>query len=302
MAKTVLILGGNGYIGSRLIHDLQHLYNIQSVDICWFGKNLDFSSIQDYNTLSANYIGKFDAIVLLAGHSSVNMCNGEITSCFNNNINNFINLIAKIDKRQTLIYASSGSVYGNLTTKETDEDDKLIFNPINNYDITKYVLDTHALRFIKDGYNIIGFRFGTVNGWSPNTREELMINSMTKKSIETGKVLINNKDIVRPILGIADVSRAIHAVIENPKTGIYNLASFYDTVENISNMVSTLTNSCIDIQPDIVGAYNFSMNTTKFQQTYNFMFNESINSIVSDIITNVSQATFSNRNKFIKYE
>lgn len=302
MAKTVLILGGNGYIGSRLIHDLQHFYDIQSVDIFWFGKNLDFSSIQDYNMLPADYISKFDAIILLAGHSSVNMCSKEITSCFNNNVNNFINLISKLDKRQTLIYASSGSVYGNLTTKETDEDDMLIFKPINNYDLTKYILDAHALRFIKDGYNIIGFRFGTVNGWSPNIREELMINSMIKKSIEAGKILINNKDIVRPILGIADVSRAVHTVIENPIPGIYNLASFYDTVENISNIVGRLTSACIDIQPDIVGAYNFSMNTRKFQQTYNFIFNESINSIVSDIITKADQTTFSNRNKFIKYE
>jgi nucleoside-diphosphate-sugar epimerase len=302
MAKTVLILGGNGYIGSRLIHDLQHTYDIKSVDICWFGKNLDFSNIQDYNMLSKDYISKFDAIVLLAGHSSVNMCNGEITSSFNNNVNNFINLVSKIDKRQTLIYASSGSVYGNSTTEETDEDDTLIFKPINNYDLTKYTLDTHAFRFIKDGYNIIGFRFGTVNGWSPNVREELMINSMTKKSIEAGKILINNKDIVRPILGIADVSRAVHAVIENPKAGIYNLASFYDTVENISSMVSTLTTARVNIQPDITGAYNFSMDTRKFQQTYNFTFNESINSIVSEIITNVDNTTFSNRNQFIKYE
>lgn len=302
MAKTVLILGGNGYIGSRLIHDLQHIYNIKSVDICWFGKNLDFSNIQDYNMLSKDYISKFDAIVLLAGHSSVNMCNGDITSSFNNNVNNFINLVSKIDKRQTLIYASSGSVYGNSTTEETDEDDSLIFKPINNYDLTKYTLDTHALGFIKDGYNIIGFRFGTVNGWSPNVREELMINSMTKKSIEAGKILINNKDIVRPILGIADVSRAIRAVIDSPKAGIYNLASFYDTVENISNMVSTLTTARVNTQPDISGAYNFSMDTRKFQQTYNFVFNESINSIVSEIITNVDNTTFSNRNQFIKYD
>ena len=301
MAKTVLIIGGNGYIGSRLIHDLRSEYQLDSVDVCWFGKNLGTSTVQDYNTLTKKYISKFDAIILLAGHSSVKMCEGSLTSSFNNNINNFIDLVAKIDKKQTLIYASSGSVYGNSNTKST-EDDTLFFKPINNYDLTKYTLDTHAKRYIGLGYNIIGFRFGTVNGWSPNVREELMINSMTKKSIEDNTILINNVDIVRPILGIADISRAVHAVIQNPAAGIFNLASFADTVKNISCAVSKVTAAPIRLQPDLIGAYNFIMDTHKFQQTYNFTFNESINSIVNDVIANIDQTTFSNRNQFIKYE
>jgi nucleoside-diphosphate-sugar epimerase len=301
MAKTVLILGGNGYIGSRLIHDLQYQYQMQSVDLCWFERNLGTSITQDYNTLSKEFLGKFDAIILLAGHSSVNMCNGDITSSFNNNVNNFVNLVSMIDKKQTLIYASSGSVYGN-SAKETSEDSNLLFKPINNYDLTKYTLDTHALKFIQDGYNIIGFRFGTVNGWSPNMREDLMINSMTKKSIELGTIFINNKEITRPILGIADIGLAVNSVLQNPKAGIYNLASFYDTVDNISLMVSSLTTSNIKIQPSVTGVYDFIMNTQKFKHTYNFQFKETIDSIVNDIVSKIDQTTFSNRNQFIPYE
>jgi UDP-glucose 4-epimerase len=45
MAKKILLIGGNGYIGSRLTHDLQYTYDLQSVDICWFGKNLGFNNI-----------------------------------------------------------------------------------------------------------------------------------------------------------------------------------------------------------------------------------------------------------------
>ena len=301
MNNTVLILGGNGYIGSRLIHDLQHTYQIQSVDLCWFEKNLKTSTVQDYRSLSKEYLNKFGAIILLAGHSSVNMCKGDIDVSFNNNVNNFVNLVLKIDKKQTLIYASSGSVYGNIV-KKTNEDDELIFKPINNYDLTKYTLDNHSLRFIKDGYNIIGFRFGTVNGWSPNMREDLMINTMTKKSLELGTIFINNKEITRPILGISDISRAVNLVLQNPKPGIYNLASFYDTVDNISSTVSQITKASIQTQPDILGSYNFIMNTQKFQKAYDFEFKESIGSIITDIISKIDQTTFSNRNQFIKYE
>lgn len=301
MAKKILIIGGNGYIGSRLTHDLQHTYDIQSVDVCWFGKNLGFSNEVDYNLLAKEYISKFDGIVLLAGHSSVKMCQGEASSSWNNNVNNFINLTHKLDKEQTLIYASSGSVYGDIHSS-INEDTQLIFKPINNYDLTKYTIDTIAQSMILKGYNIVGLRFGTVNGWSPNVREELMINSMTKHSIETGNILVNNKHIVRPILGIADISRAIDAIIKKPTPGIYNLASFYDSVDKLSSQVSSLLNSNINVQPDMIGAYDFIMDTTKFQNTFDFKFNETVNTIVNELSTKFDVATFSNRNQFLKYE
>jgi nucleoside-diphosphate-sugar epimerase len=301
MAKKILLIGGNGYIGSRLTHDLQYTYEIQSIDICWFGKNLGFSDIIDYNLLTKEYIKKFDVVVLLAGHSSVKMCQGEASSSWNNNVNNFINLTHKLDKDQTLIYASSGSVYGDTHTA-TNEDTDLIFNPINNYDLTKYTLDTIAQSMILKGYNIVGLRFGTVNGWSPNVREELMINSMTKHSIETGNIIINNKHIVRPILGISDISRAIDAIIKKPISGIYNLASFYDSVENLSSQISSLLSSNINVQPDVIGSYDFIMDTTKFQKTFDFEFKETVNTIVNELSTKFDHTTFSNRNQFLKYE
>ena len=301
MAKKILLIGGNGYIGSRLTHDLQHTYDIQSIDKCWFGKNLGFSNEIDYNLLTKDYIAKFDAIILLAGHSSVKMCQGEATSSWNNNVNNFINLTHKLDKEQTLIYASSGSVYGD-SHSATNEDTELIFKPINNYDLTKYTLDNIAQSMILKGYNIIGLRFGTVNGWSPNVREELMLNSMTKNSIETGKIHINNKHIVRPILGVSDISRAMDAIIKKPISGIYNLASFYDSVDGLSSQISSLLSSNISIQPDVTGAYDFSMDTTKFQRTFDFEFKETVNTIVNELSNKFYNTTFSNRNQYLKYD
>lgn len=299
--KSVLIIGGNGYIGSRIIYDLQNKYNLHSVDICWFGRDLDYSRREDYKNLTPEYLSKFETIVLLAGHSSVKMCDGIIASSWVNNVNNFVDLVKKLDKSQLLIYASSGSVYGS-NNPISKEDETLKFTPINNYDITKYSLDIHAYNFIKDGYKIVGFRFGTVNGWSPNVREELMINSMTKRSIEQGTIFINNKNIVRPILGIADISRAIDAVIQQPTAGIYNLASFYATVDDISAKVSNILSTTIKENPDVFGAYNFIMDVEKFRSTYNFSFNENIDTIVNDLINRIDQATFSNRNQYINYE
>jgi nucleoside-diphosphate-sugar epimerase len=299
--KKVLIIGGNGYIGSRLIYDLSSKYNIHSIDICWFGEPIGNNKTQDYKTLTRSELQQFDAIILLAGHSSVKMCDGPITASWNNNVNNFVDLVKKLDKRQILIYASSGSVYG-LRSEQAKEDDDMLFLPVNNYDLTKYTLDIQAQNYIQKGYTIVGFRFGTVNGWSPNTREDLMINSMTKKSVLENELYANNLEIKRPILGIADIVRAIDAVLMNPKSGIYNLASFMDRVSNISDYVQKKTGSSVIITPDLKGIYDFDMSTEKFENTFNFRFTQTIDSIVNELLEKIDKTSFTNRNRFIDYE
>lgn len=299
--KKILIIGGNGYIGSRLIYDLYTKYEIHSIDVCWFNKPTGNHKIQDYKTLSEQELSNFDVIVLLAGHSSVKMCDGPILASWNNNVNNFVDLVKKLNKEQLLIYASSGSVYG-LCSSEAKEDDNILFKPINNYDLTKYTLDSHAATFISKGFKIVGLRFGTVNGWSPNTREDLMINSMTKKSLLEGELFINNIEVKRPILGISDITLAIDKIIDQPVSGIYNLASFTDTVQSISQHVSKHFNSDVVKTPNLKGIYDFNMNTTKFVETFNFKFTSTIDSIIDELHMNIDKISFSNRNKFIDYE
>jgi nucleoside-diphosphate-sugar epimerase len=274
---------------------------MHSVDVCWFDSPLSTTELRDYRTLTKEEVVKYDAVVLLAGHSSVKMCDGPILSSWNNNINNFIDLVNKLAKSQLLIYASSGSVYGS-SNEVSSEDIPLKFKPINNYDLTKYSLDIQAQKFIKDGYNIVGLRFGTVNGWSPNTREELMINSMTKKSLIEGSIVVSNKNIKRPILGISDLSQAVKAIIDNPVTGIYNLSSFTDTVDNISLGVGNMLNSNVQDTLNTFGAYDFIMDTTKFKQTYDFTFNASVDSIVQELVDNFEKTRFSDRNRFMNYD
>lgn len=300
MSKSILLIGGNGYIGSRIYHDLNLKYNIKNIDLVWFGNNID-SEVKDFRHLTTKYLEKFDIILLFAGHSSVKMCDGPVLSCWNNNVNNFINLIKKIDKSQLLIYSSSGSVYGsnNLHGKE---DFVLEFKPINNYDLTKYTIDIEAKKFISEGYNIVGLRFGTVNGFSPNTREELMLNSMVKSSILNKKIVINNKTINRPILGLNDLVYAVEKIISNPIPGIYNLASFTDNVENFSKYVSNYCGSSIIETVNVGNNYDFVMDTEKFTKTYNFQFNCSPKSLIKEIIDNFDNIKFSNRNNFINYE
>ena len=94
----VLILGGTGYIGSYLS---THLRNHGMEVECYGNRGVD------YNELGRIYLQQFSHIILLAGHSSVQCCDGPVSSPWKNNVRNFKNLVDKVTEKQTIIYASS---------------------------------------------------------------------------------------------------------------------------------------------------------------------------------------------------
>jgi len=307
--NKILLLGGNGYVGSFLRHKLSEKYSIENVDLNWFTPSNDSSL--DFNQLEESFIQQFDSIILLAGHSSVKMCDGNINSSFNNNVRNFVNLLNKITFNQKFIYASSSSVYGNTQASSVNEEYSE-FIPNNPYDLSKQVIDLYASQSGKQYY---GLRLGTVNGWSPHLRVDLMINSMVNSALSDNHIKLYVKDIMRPILGINDLSRAIDKILVSNKDnrGIYNLASFNSTSGQIAQEVGTtlqvpvqeydvdqiekITNVKLQTK-----AYNFSIQTKKFIDTFQFQFEDTMVSIVDSLKNNLDKCVKTVRSSYRNYE
>lgn len=300
--KNVLVIGGNGYVGSRLRQVLSQNCNISSVDCCWYNHD-ETSNRIDYHKLSVNYLSQFDVVVLLAGHSSVASCIGPIESPWLNNVTNFTDLVAKLSwKDIPLIYASSASVYGNSLPGQLFTEDNRQFIPVNNYDITKYTLDLEAKVAISNGQPVIGLRFGTVNGWAPNLRADVMINAMYDSAMSQGKITVTNKHINRALLGIEDLCRGIARCIEQPVVGVYNMASFNATVEYIAtNVAKELAVPVVD-RGTTANAYDFGLDTTLFQQTFGFTFTETPSTIVNSLKEKYAVAHIEHRNNYMIYQ
>ena len=224
------------------------------VDINWFKKGKEDV---DFKDLTRDYYSEFDNIILLAGHSSVKMSEGGLNSCFNNNVRNFIDLLEKLDK-QKLIYASSSSVYGSVGGKTVNEK-YFGFEPYNQYDISKHTADLYAQKSDVEYYAL---RFGTVNGYSPFLRSDVMINAMVNSAINDGHIKLYIKDTMRPILGINDLCEAIRYILasDEDKRGLYNLASFNKTAEQIAYEVANVMG---------VQVHEFEADPTQIKNTKN---------------------------------
>ena len=293
--KKILLIGGCGYIGTKLHQELEKKYDLDSLDIEWYDNVLGKTNLKkDFNDLSREEIQQYTHIILLAGHSSVKMSE-HMSSTLKNNVLNFVNLLEKITEEQILIYASSSSVYGDTKTREVTEKYRS-FRPNNYYDLSKHEADSYAKL---SGKCFFALRFGTVNGYSPNLRNDIMINAMTFNAIENGEIFCFNPEINRPILGINDLCRAVDTIIEKGNKnnkGVYNLASFNSNVKTIASSVSRLTNSelkIVDNPPEKITnvklqskAYDFLINSEKFKRVFDFEFEETIDTIVQSLIDN----------------
>jgi nucleoside-diphosphate-sugar epimerase len=297
--KKILILGGNGYVGSRLRQVLRNDHFVKSNDICWHAYD-EISDRRDYHKLTREELAEFEVIVVLAGHSSVPSCIGDLSGPWRNNVTNFTDLVDKIDD-QLIIYASSASVYGNSKPGEQHRETNNHFTPVNNYDVTKYALDQQAIIANLKGKRVIGLRFGTVNGWAPNLRVDVMINSMYH-SVQNGTgIQVTNSHISRAMLGIEDLCRAMLHCIEQPVPGIYNLASFNATVGEIAQAVSDKLGIEIIDKGNTANAYDFAIDTALFEQTFDFTFTATPATIVDSLIQNYTQSTPQWRDKYIIY-
>jgi len=272
----ILLIGNLGYIGSALQPYLESQgHEVHGMDIGRFNNNQVDQPPMDFNYYGPSAVRNYDAVILLAGNSSVAMCN-DIYDTLEQNVFYPTRLAQYIKPHQKFIYISSASVYGaNHSPYLSTESDSLP-KPCNYYDMSKQMFDQIMQESNLDYY---GLRLATVNGWSPNIRIDLMANAMAYSAVTEGKVKIANPKVPRSVLDITDLCRAVQAILIGPKKpGIYNLASFFSTVEEIGQYIAGYFNVEIDYLPHSP-TYMFRLDTSKFQFDFDFAFKGSLDSI-----------------------
>lgn len=301
----ILVAGGAGYIGSKLIPILlEHGYTVDVVDLLWFGNHLpeNVSVVKkDLFQCQPDDLKDYDQVIFLAGLSNDPMAEFDPSMNFVSNgaLPSYIAYVAKRAGVKRFIYASSCSVYGYTVNELYNED-----SPVTcgyPYGISKLQGERGVLQLHDKDFSVIALRQGTVCGYSPRMRLDLIVNTMFKFAMAQRKITVNNPSIWRPILDIRDAATAYLRAIQADYSlsGVFNVASGNYTVGQVGDMVKyeveKLTGEKVEIAlKNIEDFRNYKVTIDKARTYLGYQPQHAIEDIIDDL--------HGNRAKFEDYE
>lgn len=301
--KKILITGGAGYIGTVLVDDLiKKGYSPDVIDTLWYGNYIkDKVNVSQKNILELrpSDIDSYDVVIFLGGVSNDPMAEHKPCVNFSENLASpsFLAYITRksaydIKSKKRFIYASSCSVYGYTSNELMSETDP-VPPPFFPYGISKLGGET-SIMFLEDEYfKPISLRKGTVGGWSPRMRFDLVVNVMTRSALINGEINVHNPSLWRPLVDIRDVSQAYIRSIESniDITGIYNISYDNYTIGRLADEIKEELGSWgIDIKVNTENKEdlrNYKVTSDKAKKELDFLAKYSPKDSVNEILSNL---------------
>ena len=284
----LLVTGWAGYLGPHVVRLLkEHGHYVIGLDTGWFLANYAeppvypdeaiFADIRDGITLNF----PVQAVVHLAGLSNDPL--GEIDPLLTRNIN----CGGTLEIADTLhdirhVVASSCSVYGtaDMATEETEP------TPLTAYARAKDRVDRNVTF---PYYNAANLRFGTLYGYSPGHRLDLVVNHMVYDATR-GRGITVNGNAARPLTHVEDAARAIVQAVESPlMRGIYNVGGENYRMQELGRVVRDAVGEDYGYPPGLVFAHggadqrDYSVSSEKLLAT-GFRFEHTVASSLPELV------------------
>ena len=231
--KKILVTGGAGYIGSKLVTKLLSLgFKVTVVDVLKFSskslnhlfgnKNFNFINVDVRNKkIMKKLYKKNEFIIPLAALVGAPLCKKNKKEAISVNLVSIKDMMKNITRKNKIIYLTTNSGYGiGEKNKYCDEDSPL--NPISLYGNTK----VEAEKIISKYNNSVCYRLATVFGYSYRMRTDLLVNNFVYKAVKEKKLKIYEPNFRRNYIHVNDVVNGIIFSIKNfkkMKSNIYNL-------------------------------------------------------------------------------
>jgi nucleoside-diphosphate-sugar epimerase len=180
---------------------------------------------KDVRDATLSDVDGFEAILHLAGLSNdpLGDLNPNLTFEINHEASVNLARLAKKAGVQRFIFSSSCSNYGAGGDDLLDEHSA--FNPCTPYGSSKVKVEQDVSRLADTRFSPTFLRNATAFGVSPMLRFDLVLNNLVAWAYATGKVYIKSDGTPwRPIVHIADISRAFIAAMHAPIDVVHNEA------------------------------------------------------------------------------
>lgn len=302
--SAVLVTGGAGYIGSRLVPKLLAAgYRVRVLDALYFGNGLE--GVMNHPALEFIKGDIRDPLLVeqsLRGmHTVVHLAAVANDPSFNSapelgqsiNIDCLPHLMSSAKRLgcRRFIYASSASVYGVNTEPFVDERQPCV--PITDYNRFKADGEKILFGLTDASFETVAVRAATVCGWSPRQRLDLTVNILTASALARGEITVFGGSQYRPNVHIGDLTRLYTMLVERESldevcgTAI-NVGYENHTVTEIADQVKQVVDRYFLVNVPITttrsdDVRSYRLDSRRVQQTLGFEFIYSIRDAIVEI-------------------
>jgi nucleoside-diphosphate-sugar epimerase len=226
--NRVLVVGGAGYVGSVLCEELlRHDYRVRVLDRLYFGaeglraiRDRVELVVADMREVGIEVLDGVDAVVNVGGLS--NDPTAEYAPRANHEMNTVAALaLARACKAagvRRYVLASSCSVYDRGTLDDHADvvlDEEAPVAPRAPYARSKHEAERGLLPLADARFCPVVLRKGTIYGFSPRMRYDLVVNTFVKDALARGALTLHlGGEMWRPLVEVGDVARAYVALLE----------------------------------------------------------------------------------------
>lgn len=292
-AKKILVVGGAGYVGCVLVEELlKRGYAVRVFDRLIYGDQ-GLREVRDRVEVVVGDMRAMDQSVFEGVAAVINLggISNDPTAEFNPDANYEMNTIAtEVSAKQAkqagverYIFASSCSIYDQgVEDPEADLilDESSDVCPRAAYSSSKFEAEQRLLPMADQHFCPVVLRKGTVYGWSPRMRFDLVVNTFLKDALMRGRITIHyGGEMWRPLVDVRDAARAYLACVEadadKVRGQIFNVIYRNMRISELALRVkeALVENGLpVEIAPDYgyTGVRNYRVSARKIAQVLDF--------------------------------
>ncbi|ESS11733.1 MAG: nucleoside-diphosphate-sugar epimerase [uncultured archaeon A07HR60] len=252
-STRVLVTGGAGFIGSNIANELAADNEVHVVDDGYLGTadNLDEAvEYHERSVLEEDLPTDVDVVFHLAALSSYAMHEDDPTRGARVNVEGFVNVAeqARQDGCDTVVYASTSSIYGTRTEPSPESMDVSVNT---GYEASKMAREKYA-EYFSNHYDMTmaGLRYFSVyqgyGGSEAHKGEYANVIAQFADDIAHGRApeLYGDGEQTRDFTHVSDIVRATTMAAESRLNGVYNVGtghrySFNTVVDMLNETLGT---------------------------------------------------------------